>query len=245
MGQGSQLGIALALTLGLGACAASAPSGPPASSAAAGDVRWSNGAEGLDVGMNTLGKNRSSIPASTPPPLPSSAPVSSIAPTLPPVPVTPTAVVETSVGAFTIALDLGASPLTVAGFERIASSGGYAGRVFSRIEPGFLIQIDQPAVVREQLPLEPGTMDFSAGAVGMARNEGAVDSANGTFFVLLAPRQNLARRYNVFGSVTSGMDVVQRIATLGASSVRIESVTVTGVRPPSTVPLATRIPAPQ
>ena len=47
---------------------------------------------------------------------------------------------ETTHGAFTVALDAGKAPLTVANFLQYVDDGFYDGLIFHRVIPGFMVQ---------------------------------------------------------------------------------------------------------
>jgi len=60
------------------------------------------------------------------------------------------------------------------------------------------------------LPAEFSPQPFQRGTLGMARTNDP-NSANSQFFICLAPASFLDGKYTVFGQVTSGMDVVDKI----------------------------------
>jgi len=60
------------------------------------------------------------------------------------------------------------------------------------------------------LPAEFTQTPFKRGTVGMARSQ-SPDSANSQFFICFADAPFLNGKYTVFGEVTSGMDVVDKI----------------------------------
>lgn len=139
----------------------------------------------------------------------------------------PTATIETSMGSITIALDAEKAPQTVANFVRYAREGHFDGTVVYRVEPGFVIQMGSYEAdgsarpTHEPIPLEANNgLSNVRGAVAMARND-APDSATAEFFIDLADNSTLDHQaldngnttgYAVFGHVTSGMDVADKIA---------------------------------
>ncbi|HZU80600.1 MAG TPA: peptidylprolyl isomerase [Acidimicrobiales bacterium] len=130
------------------------------------------------------------------------------------------AVVKTDVGSFTIDLDTQAAPHTVNNFVFLADNHFYDCVVFHRVIPGFMDQTGDPTgtgtggpgytFADENIP----TGGYTAGDVAMA-NSGP--NTNGSqFFILVAPYSN--DQYSLFGHVSSGMDVVQKINADGNAS---------------------------
>jgi peptidyl-prolyl cis-trans isomerase B (cyclophilin B) len=117
------------------------------------------------------------------------------------------------------------APKTVANFEKLASEGFYDGTTFHRVIPGFMIQGGDPNT-RNADPTDDGrggpgyTIEDEfgkaphvRGAVSMA-NTGAPDSGGSQFFIVHQDSQHLDGSYSLFGRVVSGLDVVDRIATV-------------------------------
>jgi cyclophilin family peptidyl-prolyl cis-trans isomerase len=141
----------------------------------------------------------------------------------------PQARVETSLGAFTIALDPARAPRAVANFIAYACAGHYDGTIIYRVVPGFVIQmgsfepsgISRP--VRAPVPLESANgLKNMRGSVALARQSDPA-SATAEFFVNLADNPDLDAKpgaapnttgYTVFGRVSGGMDVVDKIAAV-------------------------------
>jgi cyclophilin family peptidyl-prolyl cis-trans isomerase len=174
-----------------------------------------------------------------------------------PVPATvsgPVATIETSLGTITIALDAVRAPVTVANFVRYAREKHFDGTVFYRVLPGALIQAGSYDAAGKPRPTHKGIV-FEGnnglanvrGAVAMARGDDP-NSATAEFFIDTSDLPSLdhdpkdtgnTTGYAVFGHVTEGMDVVDKIAAspLGGigpfagaaplTPVIIESVTVT------------------
>jgi cyclophilin family peptidyl-prolyl cis-trans isomerase len=130
--------------------------------------------------------------------------------------------VETSCGAFDIALDPRRSPKTVASFAYLVRKGVYDGTVFHRIVPDFVVQGGDPTgkgtggpgyFVDEPPP--PDT-EYTKGTVAMAKNAAEPPGRSGSqFFIVVAADAGLPAQYAVLGKVSSGMGVVERIAKLG------------------------------
>ncbi len=130
---------------------------------------------------------------------------------------------ETSHGNFTIELYEKDAPLTVANFLQYVDDGFFDGTIFHRIVPGFVIQgggltadFDQKKT-REPVKNEADNgVRNQRGTLSMARTND-VNSATSQFFVNLADNEFLDNRpgnfgYAVFGRVTHGMDVIDKIA---------------------------------
>ena len=140
---------------------------------------------------------------------------------------------ETSMGTITFALDDAKAPETVANFVRYAQDGHYDGTVFHRVIDGFMVQgggftkdMNQKET-REPIRNEAmNGLKNRRGTIAMARTM-VVDSATSQFFVNLVDNDFLDFQnptpqgfgYAVFGEVTDGMDVVDRIAKVKTGSV--------------------------
>lgn len=132
------------------------------------------------------------------------------------------AVVSTSCGSFTIALDAAAWPKTVSSFVHLARKGVYDGTGFQRIVPGFVIQGGDPSETGTGGPgytvteRPPPSTQYRRGTVAMVKAAVAPPGQSGSqFFVVVAPDAGLPPNYAVLGRVSAGQDVVNRIASLG------------------------------
>jgi peptidylprolyl isomerase len=82
---------------------------------------------------------------------------------------------------------------------------------------GFMAQTGDPKGTGEggsalpNIPAEFTKTPFKRGALGAARTADDVNSANSQFFICLADASFLDGKYTLFGEVTSGMDVVDKI----------------------------------
>jgi cyclophilin family peptidyl-prolyl cis-trans isomerase len=136
--------------------------------------------------------------------------------------------VVTNVGEFVIRLDPTRAPLTVESFLKHVDEGFYSGTIFHRVIAGFVAQAGGYTTDLELKPTEGNVYNESGnglsnlrGTVGMAR---ANEAHSGTtqFYVNLADNLDLNPRptrwgYAVFGTVESGMDVVDRIGDTATS----------------------------
>ena len=107
------------------------------------------------------------------------------------------------------------APKTVENFVTLAKKGFYDGVTFHRVEPNFVVQGGDPKGNGTGGPGYKVKAEFNKqphvrGAVAMARSNDP-DSAGSQFYIVLAPAHFLDGKYTVFGKVTSGMDVVDKI----------------------------------
>jgi HEAT repeat protein/cyclophilin family peptidyl-prolyl cis-trans isomerase len=116
----------------------------------------------------------------------------------------------------TIALELlpEVAPMAVESFVELAESGFHSGGVFHRVVPNFVIQGGCPRhdgyggpayALRAEVSGEP----YETGALGMA--DAGLDTGGSQFFITHSPQLRLDARYTLFGRVTAGMAVVDRI----------------------------------
>jgi cyclophilin family peptidyl-prolyl cis-trans isomerase/HEAT repeat protein len=125
------------------------------------------------------------------------------------------AVVNTDKGAFTIELLPADAPLNVDNFVRLAESGYFNDITFHRVVPNFVIQGGDPRGDGNggpgyQIRCEINEVPYDRGAVGMALS--GKDTGGSQWFVTHSPQPHLDGGYTVFGRVTSGMEVVDKIA---------------------------------
>ena len=144
------------------------------------------------------------------------------------------AILKTSVGDITIALSASATPITVNNFVALARKNFYNNTIFHRVINGFMIQGGDPSGNGSGGPGytfndEPFTGEYLRGTVAMA-NSGP--NTNGSQFFIMHKDYALPKQYVIFGKVTSGIEVVDSIATAPAQSngetpvnpVKIESI---------------------
>jgi cyclophilin family peptidyl-prolyl cis-trans isomerase/HEAT repeat protein len=125
-----------------------------------------------------------------------------------------TAVVTTDKGAFTIELLPDDAPLTVDNFVELARRGFFNNIAFHRVVPNFVIQGGDPRGDGNggpgyQIRCEINEVPYDRGAVGMALS--GKDTGGSQWFVTHSPQPHLDGGYTVFGRVTQGMEVVDRI----------------------------------
>jgi peptidyl-prolyl cis-trans isomerase B (cyclophilin B) len=137
------------------------------------------------------------------------------------------ATVDTTAGTFDIALDAKSAPITVNNFVFLAQKGFYHCVIFQRVIPQFMNQTGDPTgtgeggpgyTIQDENPAKAATgqPQYPLGSVAMA-NTGAPNSGGSQFFIVAGPEgEDLANTYALFGSVTSGMSVVDTINQQGS-----------------------------
>ncbi len=134
------------------------------------------------------------------------------------------------------------APNHVKNFIDLAKSGFYDGVKFHRVIPGFMIQGGDPNTIAgnpatwgtggspNKLKAEFNKVSHKRGIVSMARSRD-FDSASSQFFICVADATQLDGQYTVFGEVTKGMDVADKIvnAPRGQMDRPNEPVTITKV----------------
>ena len=107
------------------------------------------------------------------------------------------------------------APKTVDNFVKLAKKGFYDGVTFHRREEGFVIQGGDPkgngtGGPGYTIPAEFNKQKHVRGAVAMARTQDP-NSAGSQFYICLAPANFLDGQYTVFGIVTKGMEVADKV----------------------------------
>jgi cyclophilin family peptidyl-prolyl cis-trans isomerase len=144
----------------------------------------------------------------------------------------PTATCETSLGTFTVELFLDKMPITAGNFLKLAKAKFYDGLHFHRVIDGFMIQFGCPhsrdpkssragtgdgpdGTIKDEFPPnarlsnEPGTLSMAnTGAPNSGSCQFFINTAHNDFLDWFSPGES---RHPVFGRVTSGMDVVEKI----------------------------------
>ncbi len=126
-----------------------------------------------------------------------------------------TAVLRTTEGDITVELTAKETPKTVNNFVFLARKKFYDKTVFHRVIDGFMIQGGDPKGNGSGGPGyrfddEPFTGEYLRGTVAMAN---AGPNTNGSQFFIMHKDYELSPSYVIFGRVTDGLDVVDKIAT--------------------------------
>ncbi len=138
----------------------------------------------------------------------------------------PSGTIETNLGTIKFKLLPELAPEHVRNFVQLAQSGFYDGTLFHRVIPGFMIQGGDPNTKNPDLKSQWGMggpghnikAEFNSrshlrGIISMARSQDP-DSAGSQFFIVTSDSTFLDREYTVFGEVTDGMDVADKIVKL-------------------------------
>ena len=125
------------------------------------------------------------------------------------------AILKTSMGDITISLAASATPITVNNFVVLSRKNFYNNTIFHRVINGFMIQGGDPNGTGSggpgyQFNDEPFAGEYLRGTVAMA-NSGP--NTNGSQFFIMHKDYGLPKNYVIFGKVTSGIEVVDKIAT--------------------------------
>ena len=174
------------------------------------------------------------------------------------------AVVNTTLGEFVIDLRPDLAPTHVGYFMKLAREGAYDGTIVHRVVKHGIIQGGDPlskdagktklygtgglGVLKAEFSNEPATR----GAVAAVLQPGKPDSAGSQFFVCVTDQPALAGKYTIFGRVSDGMDVVQKISEarqvvdasgnpsgIPAERIEIVGVTIRDTPPPKPEPFST------
>ncbi|AAW85216.1 peptidyl-prolyl cis-trans isomerase [Aliivibrio fischeri ES114] len=131
---------------------------------------------------------------------------------------------ETTLGNFTVELNSEKAPISVANFIRYVEDGSYVGTQFHRVIPGFMAQgggFDKNMIKKPSYgPIKNegyNGLGNDTATIAMARTNNP-DSATRQFYINLNDNDflNASQRppgYAVFGKVTQGFDVIQKMAT--------------------------------
>lgn len=125
-------------------------------------------------------------------------------------------------GKITVELDSKTAPLTVQNFLNLVNEGFYDGLTFHRIIKGFMVQGGDPQGTGMGGSTNQIKGEFASngvinnikhvrGVISMARSS-APDSASSQFFIMHQDAPHLDGEYAAFGKVTSGMEVVDKLA---------------------------------
>ena len=167
------------------------------------------------------------------------------------------AVVTTTTGTFVIALRPDLAPNHVGYFIKLAKAGAYDGTIFHRVIRLGIIQGGDPLSKDLSkaaqygtgglgvLKAEPGSEKPTRGAVAAVLQPGKPDSAGSQFFICVTDQPGLQGNYTIFGRVSEGLDIVQKISEAPADEkglprdrVEIRSIVIRDTPPPEPEPFA-------
>ena len=193
-----------------------------------------------------------SVPSHAPSPATSAAAaaIAGSCPTSAPAPMaaadTATVTLATAKGTIVIKVTGSLGPKAAGNFVALAECGFFDGVVFHRLMPGFVIQSGDGQFGREPnmdtglvgkggpgyaFANDPVTAPYLRGTVAMA-NSGP-DTNGSQFFICLVDLTTMPPDYSIFGTVLSGMDVVDTIAAMpnggGQEGLSLEPVAITKV----------------
>jgi len=134
--------------------------------------------------------------------------------------------IKTNKGTIRIELHTDIAPFTVQNFIKLAEIGYYDNTIFHRVVPNFVIQGGDPTGTGYSGPgysirSEFSPLSYGEYSVGMASS--GKDTEGSQFFITHSPQPHLDGKYTLFGQVTEGYDVVDKIQV----GDKIESITFT------------------
>ena len=134
------------------------------------------------------------------------------------------AVIETTAGAFVIDLAPEAAPNQTAYFMKLAAEGAYDGTIFHRAFKYGMVQGGDPLTKDPAkhalygtgglnvIKAEARAPKMTRGSVAAVLIPGKPDSAGAQFFIVLADQPALDNQYTVFGHLSDGIEVLQKIS---------------------------------
>lgn len=171
------------------------------------------------------------------------------------------AVVETVHGSFIIELTPQTAPMQVAYFMKQAQSGAYDGTTFHRMIKYGMVQGGDPISKdpakrslygtggQNAVKAEPRAPKMTRGSVAAVLVPGRPDSAGAQFFIVIVDQPGLDGQYTVFGQVSEGMEVLQKISETALDAegravdrVEIKTITIRDTPPPEPEPFVSETP---
>jgi peptidyl-prolyl cis-trans isomerase B (cyclophilin B) len=167
------------------------------------------------------------------------------------------AIVETTAGTFVIDLAPDAARNQVAYFVKQAQDGAYDGTIFHRMVKFGMVQGGDP-LTRDpskralygtgglnMVKAEARAPQMTRGSVAAVLVPGRPDSAGAQFFIVVVDQPALGGQYTVFGHVSDGLEVVQKISEtpvddkgLATDRVEIKHVAIRDTPPPAPEPFS-------
>ena len=132
-----------------------------------------------------------------------------------------TAVMKTNMGDITVEFFTNDAPMTVNNFINLSKDGYYNDVIFHRVINGFMIQGGDPSGTGHgEMGKYPGykfddelnnKQPYEKGILAMAN---AGPNTNGSQFFIMHVDYPLPYQYTIFGKVTDGLDIVDKIASV-------------------------------
>ena len=132
-------------------------------------------------------------------------------------------IVVKNYGTIVLELDADVAPITVENFLKLIDEDFFAGLIFHRVIPGFMIQGGGYTKDFKEKHCDSIKGEFKSNGVNneLKHTEGVLsmartmikDSASSQFFIMHKPAPHLDGEYAAFGKITEGMDIVDKIAT--------------------------------
>ncbi len=135
------------------------------------------------------------------------------------------AIIKTKHGKMVVQFFPDVAPGHVKNFIDLAKKEFYNGTIFHRVIPGFMIQGGDPTTKDlsatamygtggpgYNIPAEFSKMEHKRGVLSMARSQDP-NSAGSQFFIVVSDSQFLDGQYTIFGEVTDGMEVADKIVS--------------------------------
>ncbi|HVT44959.1 MAG TPA: peptidylprolyl isomerase [Thermoanaerobaculia bacterium] len=135
----------------------------------------------------------------------------------------PRLVLTTVTGEMTFRLLQTIAPRTVEQFSALVRAGIYDDLLFTRIEPGFVAQVqraearDRPLSAEQRSLIRKLALESSPavrhhrGALAMAREDDDPDSAETSFYIVLGDAPHLDGKYTLFGVLESGLAAIEEM----------------------------------
>jgi len=157
----------------------------------------------------------------------------------------PVVSIETTAGTFEVTLFPNVAPKASENFLKLAEKSYYDGTVFHRIIPNFMIQGGDPEgtgaggeSIWGKSFEDEYNKDYKFDKVGLLAMANRGPSTNGSqFFITTAETPWLNNKHTIFGEVTKGYEVIQKIESTGSPSgrpsvpTRILKITVSNAKP--------------
>ena len=132
-----------------------------------------------------------------------------------------TAVIKTSMGDMSVEFFTEDAPMTVNNFINLSRDGYYDNVIFHRVISGFMIQGGDPSGTGHgEMGKYPGykfedelnnQRSYDKGILAMAN---AGPNTNGSQFFIMHVNYPLPYQYTIFGFVTDGLDIIDKIASV-------------------------------